>query len=267
MNRESSVAGRLAAESGGSGSPTLVLLHGMGTNAAVWYGLETILSSHWPGRWIAPDLRGHGRSFHRAPYAAALHAADVAGLLEQDEETIVIGHSMGGLVGMVLGSGWFGIRVRQVIALGTKVDWKAEEVSKWRERGHNGVRWFATRREVIEAYLRVSGLQGLADPDSPVAERGIAEEGGRFRLAMDPAAAKMAGGTPADRVFAAMRAPLRMIAGDADPLVTEDQMRHYDPQPIILPGLSHNAHVQAPEVVWNAVEPILRTGTAAASRG
>jgi len=266
MSGERSEACCLATETGGAGSPTLLLLHGLGTNAAVWHGLEKILSTRWPGRWLAPDLRGHGRSFHQGPYAAALHAADVANLLNQEEETVILGHSMGGLVGMVLGSGWFGIKVRQVIALGTKVEWKAEEAAKWRDRGLAGVRWFETRREAAEAYLRFTGLQGLVDPDSPVALRGIVQEDGKFRLAMDPAAARMAGGAPADRIFAAMRSPLRMMAGDGDPLVTTEQMRHYDPEPILLPGLAHNAHVQAPEMVWNAVEPILRANRSAASK-
>ena len=260
MSGELEQAGRLAAESGGAGSPTLLLLHGLGTNAAVWHGFEEVLSRHWPGRWVAPDFRGHGRSFHRGPYAAAVHAADVAGLLEQDTETVVLGHSMGGLVAMVLGTGWFGIKVRQVIALGTKLEWRPEEVAKWRERGSNGLgRWFEKRKEAIDLYLRSSGLQGLIAPDSPIAEAGIAQEGGKFRLAMDPAAARMAGGAPAEKVFAAMRAPLRMMAGDADPLVTAEQMKRYDPEPILLPGLSHNAHVQAPESLWKAVEAVLRT--------
>jgi pimeloyl-ACP methyl ester carboxylesterase len=207
---------------------------------------------------MAPDFRGHGRSFHRGPYAAAIHAADVADLLEQDTETVVLGHSMGGLVAMVLGTGWFGLRVRQVIALGTKLEWKPEEMARLRERGQNGVRWFENRSEALDFYLRLSGLQGLVAPESAEAESGIVQEGSRFRLAMDPAAARPSTGALPEKIFAAMRAPLRMIAGENDPLVTAEQMKRYDPEPILLPGLSHNAQVQAPEILWQAVEPILR---------
>src|SRR5207248_10208775 len=67
---------------GGAGAQRLVLIHGMGANADVWMPLE----KHLQGRWLAPDLRGHGRSPHAAPYSFAGYAADVADLLRQDEE-------------------------------------------------------------------------------------------------------------------------------------------------------------------------------------
>src|SRR5262245_37275966 len=50
-------------ETVGSGSPSLVLLHGLGQNGAVWRPLLAELSG-WPGRIVIPDLRGHGRSPH-----------------------------------------------------------------------------------------------------------------------------------------------------------------------------------------------------------
>jgi pimeloyl-ACP methyl ester carboxylesterase len=48
-------------DSGGSGEPTLVLLHGLGANAGVWQNLLPLIEKHWPGRWMAPDLPGHGQ--------------------------------------------------------------------------------------------------------------------------------------------------------------------------------------------------------------
>jgi len=113
MRREASVTEpesgvRLWSEAGGSGGPLLLLLHGLGANATVWRGIAAIAASRWRGRWLAPDLRGHGRSGHRRPYAFGTHAADLAGLLDPGDEVIVLGHSMGGAVGMTLASGWFG---------------------------------------------------------------------------------------------------------------------------------------------------------------
>ena len=43
---------------GGEGGQRLVLIHGMGANADVWEPLKPYIEQ----RWLAPDLRGHGRS-------------------------------------------------------------------------------------------------------------------------------------------------------------------------------------------------------------
>ena len=246
----------LSLESGGAGSPMLVLLHGLGAHAAVWEPLRPILEARWPGRWLAPDLRGHGRSEHRAPYSLGTHAADVAGLLEVGEEVVLLGHSMGGAIAIALASGWFGVRVRQVVAFGVKLAWAPEELAKAREIARAPMRWFATREEAVERHLRVAGLTGLVDPGSPAAARGVvaAEQG--FRLAADPRVSEVVGVAIED-VVAAMRAPLRLAAGERDPMVTLEQMRRFDPQAVVIPGLGHNPHVEASEKVWRLLEDAL----------
>ena len=52
-------------EQGGSGNgPTLLLMHGLSGTGGVWNGLRPLLEKYWPGSWVIPDLRGHGRSAH-----------------------------------------------------------------------------------------------------------------------------------------------------------------------------------------------------------
>ena len=242
-------------ERGGNGAPTLVLLHGLGANAAVWAGLRPVVEAKWPARWMMLDLPGHGRSCQRAPYGYAAYAAAVAGLLGQDEEVVLLGHSMGGVVAMVLATGWFGIRVRQVLAFGVKLDWMDEEVAKLREIGRAPVRWFKTREEAQERYLRVSGLKDLVDPDSACAARGIIESEGKFRLSVDPAA-NLAVGPPVDSIIRVMNAPLRLAAGERDPAVSAEQMRRYDPHAVLLEGLGHNPHVESPDRLWQLMESL-----------
>jgi pimeloyl-ACP methyl ester carboxylesterase len=167
----SGIAGtpRLWASQGGSGSPTLLLLHGLGACSTVWDGLAPQLASRWPGRWIAPDLRGHGRSFHGGPYGYSAFAADVASLVGQDEEVVVLGHSMGAVVGIALAAGLFGIRVRKVVGFALKLEFKDAEVAKLQEIGRAGVRWFDSREEAVDRYLKVSGLKGLVAAESAAA--------------------------------------------------------------------------------------------------
>jgi pimeloyl-ACP methyl ester carboxylesterase len=246
----------LFVERGGSGSPTLLLLHGLAGNSAVWHGLLKIIQSRWPGRWVAPDLRGHGRSFHCAPYSFGVHAADVAHLFEPGEPVVCLAHSMGGVVAMVLASGWFGVQVDQVAAFGVKMEWRPEEIAKSREIARSPVHWFENRAQALQRYLRISGLEGLVAADSECAIRGITEYEGKFRLSMDPRA--NLAGAPLERIIPAMKSPLRLAAGENDPMVTLAQMRRYDPQAVIIEGLGHSPHVQAPERLWSFLEPIVQ---------
>lgn len=237
-------------ETGGTGAPTLVLLHGLGANGAVWEGLKPLIRQHWPGRWIITDLRGHGRSGHARPYGYATFAADVAAALAgQDERVTVVGHSMGGVVGMALASGWFGVTVEQVIAFGVKIAWTGEEVDQMKQLATKPVRWFESREEAIERYLKVSGLIGLVDPTSQDAALGIRQEDGRFRIAADPGIYAAAGPAVAP-VFRNAQAPVRLAAGEHDPMTSAVEMKALDPQCITLPGLGHSAHVESPEAIW-----------------
>src|SRR6516165_6469100 len=139
----------LCVEEGGSGAPALLLLHGLGGNAAVWETLRPVVEARWPGRWLAPDLPGHGRSPHAPPYSLGAHAAAVARLFDPGEKIVVLGHSMGGAVGITLASGWFAVEVAQVIAFGVKLLWREEEIAKARALARAPARRFATCAEVV----------------------------------------------------------------------------------------------------------------------
>ena len=151
---------KLYAEIFGSGSPVLLLLHGLGVNGAVWRPFVRALN--WPGRVIVPDLRGHGRSQHATHYSLGHHAADVSQLVPPVELVHVVGHSMGGAIGLVLASSVFGVAVTRVTAFGTKSNWTQEELAKVAKVATAPVRWFDDRDSAVERSLLVSGLHGGA---------------------------------------------------------------------------------------------------------
>ncbi|MGI9415676.1 MAG: alpha/beta fold hydrolase [Hyphomicrobiales bacterium] len=243
-------------DEGGAGAPTLVLLHGLGVNAAAWHGFMALVEAHWPGRWIAPDLRGHGRSGHRAPYGYGVHAADVAGLLAQDDEVVVIGHSMGGVVAMALASGWFGVTVRAALAFGVKIAWTGDEVAKLKQIAAAPARLFESREAAVERYLLVSGMSGLVDPGSAVALSGVAVAEGGYRLAADPAINAAAGPGVAG-FYRAADAPVRLAAGAGDPMVSLEDMRALDPDAVVIDGAGHNLHLEKPGALWKLLEEML----------
>jgi pimeloyl-ACP methyl ester carboxylesterase len=250
---------RLVADGGGSGAPTLVLLHGLGVNARAFDALLPVVQRHWPGRWVVPDLRGHGRSPHAPPYAYAVHAADVANLFDQGEAISVIGHSMGGVVAMLLASGWFGIEVESAIAFGVKLAWTGEEVAKLHEISKAAPRLFETREDAVERYLRVSGMAGVVDPRSAIANAGVTEQGSRYRLAADPRTNAVAGPDVA-AIYRASAGRTRLAAGSNDPMVSIEEMRALDPHAVAIEGAGHNLHIERPEALWRVFEALLPAG-------
>ncbi|MFL6145303.1 MAG: alpha/beta fold hydrolase [Labedaea sp.] len=237
--------GSVKAVRGGSGGPVLVLLHGLGGTGAVWQGVADLLPGCWPGSWVIPDLPGHGRSDALARYTFGGLAAAVAGVLEPGRPHAVLGHSLGGVVGLVLASGWFGVPVSAVCGLGIKVRWSAEELAKAAELASRPGRVFPTRAEAADRALRVAGLSGLLPPDSPLVDPGLLETGDGWRLALDPAAFAV-GAPDLPGLLAASRATVTLAAGEYDPMSPQDHLRALCADPVVLPGLGHNAHVESP---------------------
>ncbi|QKJ19209.1 alpha/beta fold hydrolase [Microbacterium hominis] len=87
---------------GAHGAPTVLLIHGVTSSHLAW----PFVVERLPGvRVIAPDLRGRGRSNDLSgPAGMAAHADDLAALLDAlgVAQTLVVGHSMGGFVSVVL---------------------------------------------------------------------------------------------------------------------------------------------------------------------
>jgi len=109
-------------QKGGSGNKTYVLLHGLGCSSDVWRGLISVIEKNKAGKWIAPDMRGHGRSEWRDSYALGHHANDLIPIIRTEKSIFVVGHSMGALVAMVLATGIFELSIKGVLGIGPKSD-------------------------------------------------------------------------------------------------------------------------------------------------
>ena len=225
----------------------MVLLHGLGATGDVWNGWRPLLAERWPGRWLAPDLPGHGGSPPLSEYTFDSLAGAVASILGPDARTVVLGHSLGGVVGLALGSGRFAVSVEAVIGLGIKVVWADEDLERAQVASRRSPVWFASREDAAARFLRVSGLAGLLSADDPAVDAGLRAQDRRWRLAMDPGA--FAVGRPdMAQLLARCRAPVILARGENDPMNTDQQLARLGPPAVTLPRLGHNAHVQSPEL-------------------
>jgi len=224
-----------------------VLLHGLGATGDVWDGWWPLLARRWPGRWVAPDLPGHGGSAPLAAYTFDGLAAAVAGIVQTSSRIVVLGHSLGGVVGLALASGRFPVPVHAVTGLGIKVVWADDDLGRAQALAHRPPAWFASRDEAAARYLRVSGLAGLLPADAAAVDAGLREQGGRWRLAMDPGAFAV-GAPDMTQLIARSQAPVTLARGERDPMNTDEQLARLGPPTVTLPGLGHNAHVESPEL-------------------
>ena len=212
----------------------ILLLHGLGATGAVWDGLTELLDDEW----LAPDLPGHGGSARLHRYSFGGMAAAIADQLPVAGPFVVVGHSLGGVVALTLATGWFGIEVSGVLAVGVKVEWSADDLARAAAMAARPPRVFATRDEAEQAYRKMSGLERV-DP------AGIDEGADGWRLTLELAAFGV-GAPDMAGLLRAARCPVTLAAGEHDHMSRPDQLRALRDDAVILPGLGHNAHVEDP---------------------
>jgi pimeloyl-ACP methyl ester carboxylesterase len=242
-------------ERGGEGERLLVLLHGLGAAAAVWRPLIQILKREWNGRWLAPDFRGHGRSVKSGPFMFGQHAEDVSAIIKNEgaEEILLLGHSFGGVIAALIGSGAFGVRPKASLAFGVKIRWSEDEKVKALELAKRPAKIFAAREEAVERYLKMAGIFGLVDPASSDVDAGIVSADGGWKVAQVPETFSAVGESVPDALRRA-NPPVHLAAGSKDPMVTLDDMRAIDAGAYLFEGKGHNVHVEAPDEVWRFVK-------------
>jgi pimeloyl-ACP methyl ester carboxylesterase len=231
---------------GGGGDPVLLLLHGLGGTGDVWSGCLPLLAQRWPGRWVVPDLPGHGGSAPLPRYTFDGLATAIAPLVAGADRVVVLGHSLGGVVGLSLAGAHR--TVGRVIGLGIKVRWSDDDLAKAGALAIRPPAWFDTRDEAAARYLRVSGLSGLVGPQDSIVDSGLREEDGRWRLALDPRAFGV-GAPDMAGLLAGTGAAVVLARGEHDPMNTDEQLAALGAATITLTGLGHSAHVEDPAAV------------------
>src|SRR5690349_1138863 len=173
-------------ETGGTGPRAILLLHGLGATSGVWVGVQRVLDQRRIGRWIAPDLSGHGRSDAQAQYSVGSLTAELASLVQDEPELFVIGHSLGAYLGLALASRWFGVEARGLVGIGPKIAWPTADVQAAHELAKRPVRSYATSEEAWNRYRRVSGLDAGIAPAEEWLRHGVIHAEEDWGLSQDP---------------------------------------------------------------------------------
>lgn len=172
----------------GGGSTSLVLLHGVTANLAVWEPIVAILEKTF--HVMAVDQRGHGRSDKPATgYSASDYSSDVARLIETRApggRAVIVGHSLGSRNAIVaastfpqLVSGFVGIDFTPFI--------EDDVFDSLEQRVTGGSRSFESLDDV-EGYLAERYPAIPRDAIVRRARNGFVEKDGLFRPLADPLA-------------------------------------------------------------------------------
>ncbi|GGU67657.1 alpha/beta hydrolase [Lentzea flava] len=215
-----------------------MLLHGLGATGEVWKDVV----AGWHGSWLVPDLPGHGRSAPIERYSFGSLAAAVATVIPREPVTIV-GHSLGGVVGLALASGWFGVDVTRCIGVGIKVQWSDEELQKAAALAAKPGKVFATREEAVERASKMAGV--------PL-EHAVSEVDGGWTPSLDMRAFGV-GRPDMPGLIMASKAQVVLAAGENDPMSPQEHLKELVPEPVVFPGTGHNVHVESP----SSLSPLL----------
>lgn len=246
MSDAAAGSGPLYVEVHGEGPATMLLLHGMGATGAVWRGVVAELGVCWAGRVMVCDLPGHGASARLDDYSFGAVAATLARAVSANGPVVVVGHSFGGYVALLLASGEYGLEVTAAVATGVKVNWTVDELERAASFAARPPSWFESFAEAQARYRKVAGLTEDVTAETADLARGVIEIDGRSRLSQDPRSAGV--GAP-DMTYALDRAASRTLLsrGAADPMVSREELRAIAPGAIDIPGGGHNIHVQRPQ--------------------
>lgn len=208
-----------------------MLLHGLGATGEVWQDVV----SEWPGSWLVPDLPGHGRSAPLDRYSFGAFAAAVSAEIPREPVTVV-GHSLGGVVGLALASGWFGVDVTTCVGVGIKVRWTDEELARAAALAGKPPKVFATEEEAVERASKMAGV--------PL-RHGVSEVDGGWAPSLDMRAFGVGRPDMAGLIMAS-QAHVVLAAGENDPMSPQEHLKELVPEPVVFPGAGHNVHVESP---------------------
>jgi pimeloyl-ACP methyl ester carboxylesterase len=238
----------LAVDERGAGAPTLLFAHGFGQTRGAWNGAaEALAARGW--RCVTFDSRGHGQSgrvagggYHIEQFAGDLFALALA----QREPPILIGASMGGLLGLALAGETQPAPFRALVLVDITPRWEAagvERILAFMQAHPDGFADYAEAAEQIAAYLPQRRERKREDQLRPLLRQGA---DGRLRWHWDPALLQgmvRESERYQPRLLAAaarVEVPVLLLSGERSDVVSRETVAEF------LRLVPHARHVQVP---------------------
>jgi pimeloyl-ACP methyl ester carboxylesterase len=240
---------------GGDGPPIL-LLHGLMGCAATWEPVAEWLCTH--GRVHGLDARGHGRSEARGPWTTERMATDAAELLDEIGPAVVVGHSMGGLHGIVLAARRPDL-VRALVVEDMAVDFRGRDADAARA-------WFGALPQPFPSLAAVREAFGHPRPEFGEYMCGCVEErsdGYHLLSRIDDVVEIAAEWARVDHWadLDAVQCPVLLLEAEqsvAPPgQMAEMARRLAGARHVLVPDTGHLLHASAPAAYRSAVEELL----------
>ncbi len=233
-----------------AGSPCLLFAHGFGQTRGAWRGAASALASAGC-RCVTFDARGHGES-DRVPhgdYHMDQFADDMLRLaVAQPQAPILVGASMGGLLGMVLAGEVRPVPFRAMVLVDITPRWETagvERILGFMQAHPEGFADYAEAAEQIAAYLPQRRERKSEQQLRPLLREG---SDGRLRWHWDPAL--LAGGVVDEseryqpRLLAAaakIEIPVLLLSGARSDVVSRATVDEF------LRLVPHARHVELPQ--------------------
>ena len=172
---------------GDAADRSIVLVHGGAAHARWWDHIGPLLANGW--RVIALDLSGHGDSGRRDRYSLDTWAREVLAVVRDAgtaASSVVIGHSMGGMVTLRLAS-LAGSQIAGAVAIDSPIrDMAPEDLAARQQRAFGPLRVYPSREAAIARFRPIPDQPVLAYIAEHVAATSVRPAEGGWTWKFDP---------------------------------------------------------------------------------
>jgi pimeloyl-ACP methyl ester carboxylesterase len=248
----------------GTGTTAVLLLHGVGGGRAIWAdaasGTATAIAAAGY-RALALDFPGYGDSTGTPTLDAMVQAVLDLIVHAGATRTVLLGHSMGGMVAQELAAR--APQMAQGLILACTSAAFGKPGGEWQDK------FLAERLAPLDAGLGMAGMADLLVPGlvAPTAPASAREAARRVMAAVPEAtyrvALKSIAGFDRREALPALRVPTLMLAAEADRTAPPDVMQRMaakvrGAEYLCLSGAGHIANVEAPQAFNGAVVSFLQ---------
>lgn len=254
---------------GNPANPGLLFLHGNGAHAHWWCHIAPFFSGHW--HCAALSWSGMGNSGHRSEgytrttlAREAREAVSAAGLNAGSTPPIIIGHSMGGMIGLAAATG--DIPFRALVTIDSPVEMDMQQLGAIRARApkpRSEHRSFPTLAEGLASF-RLSPPQPCSNDFivDYIARHSLKQVESGWQWNFDPQRVTM-DATQTESLLGKLDCPMAYIYGEQSSLLTREtlalSLAALPPgTPVIaIPDASHHIMLDQPLALVSALRGLL----------